>query len=128
MIEDHTPSKHFNSVRFAVAGLSHAFQTQRNFRLQIILGSLVLLLAAILGFDRFEWVVLLITIGLVLTAEIANTVLETLVDISMTRTHPKAKIAKDLSAAAVLLIAVFSMFIGALLFWPHLWLLLCRIF
>lgn len=126
MIEEHTPTKHFNSVRFAVSGLTHAFQTQRNFRLQVILGVLVILLAAALGFDRLEWIILLITIGLVLTAEIANTVLETLVDLSITRVHPKAKIAKDLSAAAVLIIAIFSIFIGALLFGPHLWLVLCR--
>ncbi|MDP2671524.1 MAG: diacylglycerol kinase family protein [bacterium] len=127
VIEDHAPAKHFNSIRFAVAGLIHVFTTQRNFRLQSILGLLTILLALLFDFDRVEWIILLLTIGLVLTAEIANTVLETLVDLSVTRLHPKAKIAKDLAAAAVLIIAVFAAFIGAFLFWPHFWTLLCSL-
>ncbi len=120
MIEDHDPEKHINSLRYAINGLTHAFTTQRNFRLQNILGLITLFLALFLGFDRVEWIVLLLTIGLVLTAEIANTILETLIDLSTPNLHPKAKIAKDLSAAAVLLIAIFSVFIGLLLFVPHL--------
>lgn len=120
MIEDHDPEKHINSFRFAFNGLLHAFSTQRNFRLQIILGIITLLLAVLLSFNRIEWIVLLLTIGLVLTAEIANTILETLIDLSTPNLHPKARVAKDLAAAAVLLISIFSVSIGLLLFIPHL--------
>ncbi|OGY29846.1 MAG: hypothetical protein A3F35_02525 [Candidatus Woykebacteria bacterium RIFCSPHIGHO2_12_FULL_45_10] len=120
MIEDHAPEKHINSFRFALKGLLHAFTTERNFRLQTILGTIAIVLAHFLSFDRFEWIVLLLTIGMILAAEIANTILETLVDLTTPNLHPKARIAKDLSAAAVLIIAFFALIIGLLLFIPHL--------
>lgn len=120
LIEDHAPEKHINSFRYAWNGLSHAFLTQRNFRLQIILGFTIVVMAYVLGFDRLEWIVMLLTIGLVLTAELANTILETLVDLSVQRVHPKARVAKDLSAGAVLIISIFSLIIGLILVVPHL--------
>ena len=120
MLDDHTPKKHISSFRFAWNGLTHAFLTQRNFRLQTALGVATIAAAYFFSFDRFEWIVLLLAIGMVLIAELANTTLETLVDLASPELHPKAKIAKDLSAAAVLLVAFFSIVIGLLLFVPHL--------
>lgn len=107
------------SFKFAFEGLVYAFATQRNFKVQLVLGLLVIILALSFGFNRMEWLILLFSICLVLSAELANTVIEIVVDLATSTIHPKAKLAKDLSAGVVLLVATFVLFIGFLLFFPH---------
>lgn len=113
------------SFHFAFSGLGHAFLTQKNFQIQVVVGFLVLLLALIFEFARWEWIVLLILIGLVLTTELLNTVVEVVVDLAVAeKLLPEAKIAKDVAAASVLLMSFVSIIVGSLLFWPHFKLLL----
>ncbi len=109
------------SFKFAFSGLLHTFSTQTNFQIQVFVGLIVLLGAWYFHFSRFEWLVLLITVALVLAAELLNTVVEVVVDLAVKeRLLPDAKIAKDVSAAAVLLMSVFSIIVGLILFLPHL--------
>ena len=109
------------SFKVASSGLKHALLTQINFQIQLTIGLVVLFLAAWVNFSRFEWLVLIITIGLVLVAELLNTVIEVIVDLAVQeKLLPEAKIAKDVSAAAVLLISLVSVIVGLILFWPHL--------
>lgn len=122
MNERVSESEQINSFRYATQGLYHALKEGRNFRIQAFLGVVVLFLAWVYHFDRFEWSILLITISLVLTAELLNTVIELLVDLAAReKILPKAKIAKDVSAASVLVISVFAAIVGLVLFIPHLW-------
>ncbi|HEY4694847.1 MAG TPA: diacylglycerol kinase family protein [Candidatus Nanoarchaeia archaeon] len=105
----------------AISGFFHALTTQANFQLQVVIGVLVILSAWVLNFTRFEWLILIITIGLVLTAELLNTVIEVVIDLAVKEELlPEAKIAKDVAAAAVLLISIFSLAVGLILFLPHL--------
>lgn len=108
------------SFKFAFEGILHALRTQQNFRIQIAIGLLTILAAASFGFSRLEWLVLLIVICLVLSAELANTVMEVVVDLAKPDFHPKAKIAKDLSAGVVLFVSAFAVLIGLILYYPHL--------
>jgi len=108
------------SFKFAFSGLLHTFSTQINFQIQLFIGFLSLLGALYFQFSRFEWLILIITIALVLTAEILNTVVEVVVDLAVKeKMLPDAKIAKDVSAAAVLLLSIFATIVGLLLFIPH---------
>jgi diacylglycerol kinase len=111
--------KEVNSFKFASEGIKYAFKTQNNIKIQIALGILAIVLAFLFGFGPIEWVILLISICLVLSAELINTVFETIVDMHTSEYHPKAKITKDLSAAVVLLISLFVSLIGLILFIPH---------
>ncbi len=109
------------SFKVAGSGLKHAILTQINFQIQLSIAIVVLILAASLNFTRFEWLILIITIGLVLVAELLNTVVEVVVDLAVQeKLLPEAKIAKDVSAAAVLLMSIISVIVGFILFWPHL--------
>ncbi len=108
------------SIGYAISGIIIAFKTQSNFRIQFVIGVLALLLAFVVNFSRIEWLVLLVSICLVLSAELINTVVEHLVDISFTTYDPKAKIVKDLSAGIVLLVSIIVFVIGLILFIPHL--------
>ena len=108
------------SFAFAFAGLSHLLQTQRNFGIELGVGMLALVAGALLGLERWEWVVLVLAIALVLILEAANTALEHAVTLASPGIDPRAGAAKDVSAAAVLIAAAVSVGVGVLLFSPHL--------
>ncbi|OGY23459.1 MAG: hypothetical protein A2172_04525 [Candidatus Woykebacteria bacterium RBG_13_40_15] len=108
------------SFRLASGGLAHALLNQRNFQIQIVVGIIALIAACFLNFSRIEWLILILTVGLVLASELINTVVEVVVDIAVKeQLLPDAKLAKDVAAAAVLLTSVFAVIIGAILFIPH---------
>src|SRR4030043_937930 len=115
-------SKHsiIKSFQFAFDGFRTAFTKGRNFRIQIG----ILVLAIIAGFifrvSFFEWLDIFLIAGLVLILELINTSLEAITDIVSPGLHPKAKVAKDVAAAAVLIASFFSLVIGALIFLPKL--------
>jgi len=109
------------SFRVAHEGLWHAINHQKNFQIQLLIGAVVLIAAWWFGFSRTEWLILILTIAIVLAAELLNTVVEVVVDLAVReKLLPDAKIAKDVSAAAVLLISAFSVIVGMILFLPHL--------
>ena len=54
-------------------------------------------------------------------AEFMNTALEAIVDMIMPEKHPLAKVAKDVTAAAVLIGACAAVLVGFLILGPPLW-------
>lgn len=111
----------FISFKYAWNGVSYAFQTQRNFRLQVIIGLLALSLALYLHLSAIELVILFLTIGAVLTMELINTALESVVDLTVKQTyHELARIAKDCAAGAVVISAIVSILVGSVLLVPPL--------
>lgn len=104
----------------ALAGVIHALRTQRNFRIHCFMAVLVFLLGYFLPLSRVEMAVLILTIGLVLVAELVNTAVEATVDLVTAEYHHLAKIAKNVAAAAVLLAAGAAVAIGFLLFFDKL--------
>lgn len=70
------------------------------------------------GLNRIEWLILIITIVLVMGAEMVNTAIESVVDLASPEIHPLAKKAKDIAAGAVLLFAIASVIIGFIIFVP----------
>ena len=110
-----------SSFHYAFAGLRYLLWTQRNAKIHSALGLAAVALGAWLSITRFEWLVLLITIAMVLAAEGVNTAVEAAVDLASPGYHPLAKIAKDVGAGTVLLTAIAAVLVGLLLFVPHLW-------
>ncbi|MGB7414650.1 MAG: diacylglycerol kinase family protein [Thermosynechococcaceae cyanobacterium] len=109
------------SFRYAWAGVSYAFITQRNFRIHTIIGSIALGLGLSLGLPPVELAVVGITSGLVLVMELLNTALEAVVDLTVSQTyHELAKIAKDCAAASVLISALVAVIVAGLLLFPPL--------
>jgi len=68
-----------------------------------------------LKLSSFEFVLICITITSVLAAEMANTAVESLVDLVTKNYHPLARRVKDISAGAVLLVAINACIVGYLL-------------
>jgi diacylglycerol kinase len=108
------------SFRNAFAGLWYVVRTQRNAWIHALATVCVLILAVWLQLKTFDWVVLILTIGMVWTAEFVNTALEAVVDLASPHNHPLAKVGKDVGAAAVLIAAGSSVIIGALILGPPL--------
>jgi diacylglycerol kinase (ATP) len=109
------------SFKYAAAGVTYAFNTQRNFRIHCAMGTLAISIGAILHLSSVEMAVICITSGLVLTLELLNTAIESVVDLTVGQTyHELAKIAKDCAAGAVLISAGASVLVGFCLVVPKL--------
>ena len=68
---------------------------------------------------KTEWCLLAGSMGLVITAEIFNTSIETLTNLVSPKHHPLAGKTKDLAAAAVLMAAVTAAVVGLIIFLPY---------
>lgn len=97
-------------------GIRQAFIDQPNFRAQIALGLLAVVLAAALHFNVTRWTVLALIIGSVLAAELFNTCLEHIVDLIEPDNHPLARAAKHAGAGAVLVVSLMALFAGIYLY------------
>lgn len=108
------------SLKHAFSGLAYVFRTQKNTRVYLVFTILVIAFAFILRVPWLEWFILLLLIGLVWAAECINTAIEAGIDLFTQEYHPIAKIAKDTSAAGVLMLALTAALIGLLIFGRHL--------
>jgi diacylglycerol kinase (ATP) len=95
-------------------------RTQPNAWVHVALAALALALSFVLALSAAEIALVLLTIGLVLTAEAINTAIEAVCDLVSPGYHPLVKRAKDLSAAAVLISAVAAIGVAVVLFLPRL--------
>lgn len=108
------------SFAFAFAGLAHLLRTQRNFRIEAGIGAAAVIAGAVVELERWEWVTLVLTIAVVLILEAVNTAIEHAVTLASPAIDPRARAAKDVSAAAVLIAALASITVGVLLLGPRL--------
>ena len=108
------------SFKYAWCGISYAFQTQRNFRVHVGVGTLAIGLGIFLHLTPVEIAIIGLTSGLVLVMELLNTAIESVVDLTVKQSyHELAKIAKDCAAGAVLVSAMAAVLVaGALLLMP----------
>lgn len=121
MGQSHSKAKSFS---YAIAGLKEAFQKEPNLRIHVLIALLVIVAAIFLEFSLTEWAILLITVFLVISLELVNTAIESLVNLVSPEIKEEAKIAKDISASVVLLGAFLSIIVGLILFVPKLLILL----
>ena len=107
------------SFRYAFSGIKYTFKNSRNFKIQVIFAIFSLTLGSIVQLSNSDFLILLVTVFSVLTLEILNTSIESLVDLVVKKKFSYlAKIAKDCSAGAVLLASINSVIIGLCLFIP----------
>lgn len=109
------------SFRYAFAGWRYVLRTQRNAWIHTGASVAVALVGLWLGLNRLEWAVIVLVVALVWTAEFINTALEAVVDLASPQQHPLARVAKDVAAAAVLIVSFCSVVIGLLILGPPLW-------
>ncbi|NJL85537.1 MAG: diacylglycerol kinase family protein [Leptolyngbyaceae cyanobacterium SM1_1_3] len=109
------------SFQFAWNGVTYALRTQRNFRIHVVVGTLAISLGLWLQLNTTSIAILSLTSGAVLTMELINTAIESVVDLTVQQAyHELAKIAKDCAAAAVLISALASVLVAGCLLVPPL--------
>jgi diacylglycerol kinase len=108
----------------AFSGLWYVLRTQRNARVHAAAAVLAIAAGIFLRISAIEFAITFVAISGVFIAEMFNTGLEACVDLASPQLHPLAKIAKDVTAGAVLVTAMLAVLIGFCIFGPHLWRLL----
>ena len=100
------------SFGFALQGFRFAVRSERN--IKVMLGGFALAVVAglVVGLDATRWGIVLLCCGAVLSAELFNTSIETVVDLVSPEYHPLAGRAKDIAAAAVYVLCVFVGLVG----------------
>ncbi|MCX5716309.1 MAG: diacylglycerol kinase [Candidatus Omnitrophica bacterium] len=114
------PVKFVESFNCAVEGFIYVLKTQRNMRIHFMFGTLIFILGLVTDFSRIELICLATTITMVLFAEMINTTIEHTIDLISDTFHPLARVIKDVSAGAVLVVAIGAVISGYLLFMRHL--------
>ncbi len=116
--ENKPSNKFLKSFVYAFNGIKHAVLTQQNFRVHLLIALLVLIAGFILAISTTEWLVIIIVMGVVFSAELFNTALEGIVDFISPDYDKKAGLIKDYAAAAVLITAIAAAIIGIIIFAP----------
>ena len=98
--------KLINSFKYAIEGICEAFKTERNMKIHIFVMILVIVAGILLKINKLEWIICVLCFAMVIGGELLNTAIETVIDIVMPYKNEKAKIAKDVSAGAVLVFAI----------------------
>lgn len=120
--------KRFNSFKFAFNGLKILLKEEHNARIHVFAAFCVLIAGFIFKISAYEWIAILLVIGLVVALEIINSAIENIADFITLEKHDKIKKIKDLSAAAVLINAIVAMIIGSIIFIPKIYELIQRFF
>lgn len=106
------------SFRYAIDGLLWLFRNEGNAKVHMVATVLVVAAGFIFKVSAMEWVAILLCIGVVISAEGINTAVEKLCDKVSPEKDNLIKIAKDVSAGAVLILAIISVIIAILIFIP----------
>lgn len=107
-----------NSLFYALQGFRLLIESEINFRIHLVAAAVVVMAGSITGLSIQEWIVITGLIALVWVLEAVNSVVEELLDLLEPSWSLRVKRIKDMSAAAVLIVAASSLVIGLLIFIP----------
>ncbi len=110
--------KRINSFKFAITGIGTFFKTQTHPKIHLSAAIIVIITGFIFKVSSVEWMILVLTISFVLTAEAFNSAIEMLCDKITNEHNPVIKDVKDMSAGAVLISAIASVIVGVIIFLP----------
>jgi len=110
--------RHTISFKNAFSGLFYELKTQPNFKIHFFFSIISLIAAFFLKISKIEWLIIIFLITMGLVIESVNSAIEAATDAIDTRYRPDIKVAKDVSAAAMLIFAIGSSLIAVLIFIP----------
>lgn len=104
------------SFSYAFGGIRFTIGHERNMRIHLSVAVFVLEFAFLYGLSGLSWALLLMMLALVISAELVNTAIEALVNLQTQSYDPLAKVAKDVAAGAVLVLAAAAVGVAFFLF------------
>ncbi len=111
-------ARFFKSFSYAGSGFISAFKTEQNLLFDFICAIIAIVVGFLLKLSSIEFVLVLLTIGLVISLELINTAIEYAIDMAMPEVHPLAKVSKDVAASAVLFSSIIALIIGLIIYLP----------
>ena len=112
------------STNHAMRGVSLFIKTTHNAWVHFFFAIFAVYLGFVLNISSIEWLVLVLTIGIVILFEIINTAIEIDIDLTSPTYHPYARDTKDVAAGAVLVSVLMSGIVGLIIFLPKIILLM----
>ena len=119
MIKNYLAAR-IRSFGYAFKGIATLLKTQPHAKLHLIATALVIAAGASLHLEPWEWVSILLCIGLVWLGESLNTAIEFLADEVSLEQRERIGKAKDVAAGGVLIAAIVSISVAAVIFLRHL--------
>ncbi len=107
-----------NRFRYAFAGVRYGLFHDKSIRFQALAGLCAVLAGFVFKIGLHEWLWVLLSIALVLMAEIFNSCLEKTIDYISLERNPQARLVKDMAAAAVLVVSCFAFIVALAVFGP----------
>lgn len=105
-----------NKFGNAFSGIRIALKTDSGVRIQFSIAVFTIVICLFLDLTLTQWLIVLLCIGAVITAELLNTAIEEIVDaLSAHFTDSEREKIKDISAGAVLVMALTSLIIMILI-------------
>ncbi|MGN0055058.1 MAG: diacylglycerol kinase family protein [Atopobiaceae bacterium] len=104
------------SFLFAIQGFRTAFRDERNIKVMLGGAAFAVVMGIVLHLDALSWAIVLLCCGVVLSAELINTAIETVVDLVSPEFHPLAGRAKDVAAAASWILCLVVAVVGIIVY------------
>ncbi|MBU1126650.1 MAG: diacylglycerol kinase [Patescibacteria group bacterium] len=112
-------SKFFKSFRYAFHGLYLIAKGEQSFRVQLLIGTVVIILVVVFPLEAWERILMILMVSAVLVLEVINSIFERISDALKPRLHPMVKEVKDMMAGAVLLTSVTAVVVAVLIFYSY---------
>lgn len=113
-------TKRLQSFKHVLNGLKILIYEEHNARIHVVASVFVVFLSLALKINSFEWIAIILCIGMVIIAEIFNSVIENICDFISAEKHNQIKRIKDMAAAAVFFASVLALIVGGIVFIPKL--------
>ncbi len=110
--------KRAKSFVYAFAGIKMLLKNEHNAWIHSAIAVCVIICGFLFNLSSYEWIHIIICIGIVLMAEAFNTAIETLADKVNPEQDPIIKKTKDVAAGAVLLVSLMAIAVGLIIFIP----------
>lgn len=107
-------NKWVDSFNNAVEGLIFVFKSQRNMKIHFIVAFVILMVSVLVKVNFMDFIFLVFAMSFVLISEMFNSALEMMMDMISETYHPLVRIAKDVSAGAVLISTITAVIVGYL--------------
>ncbi|MFT0715485.1 diacylglycerol kinase family protein [Flagellimonas lutimaris] len=106
------------SVGYALKGMMLLLWTEPSIKIQFVIALSVTALGFYFKISNTEWILQLLSIGLVMGVEGVNTAIEKTCDYVQPKLDPKIGLIKDISAGAVMIVSVIASIIGLIIYVP----------
>ena len=109
----------WRNARAAFRALGMLAREETSFQMQLFSGVITIAISYLLRISHVEWLIVILTIGMVLATESINTAIEELCDHVTPEEHAHIGKIKDLAATAIALIQIAALIIGCIIFIPR---------